>query len=119
MTRIRFVAFGLLAATGALVATLLLLIAADVYVHHRIERYAGVNVWGYRGPAVGKKKPNEHRLVVVGGSTAFGYGVQAEEAFPGIVRFFESLARKPRTFLELVSRYEQFDTSTRDVRAAA
>jgi len=82
MTRIRFVAFGLLAATGALVATLLLLIAADVYVHHRIERYAGVNVWGYRGPAVGKKKPNEHRLVVVGGSTAFGYGVQAEEAFP-------------------------------------
>ena len=32
---------------------------------------------------------------------------QAEEAFPGIVRFFESLARKPRTFLELVSKYEQ------------
>jgi hypothetical protein len=28
---------------------------------------------------------------------------QAEEAFPGIARFFASLARKPRTFLELVS----------------
>jgi hypothetical protein len=27
---------------------------------------------------------------------------QAEEAFPGIMQFFSSLARKPRTFLELV-----------------
>jgi hypothetical protein len=27
---------------------------------------------------------------------------QAEEAFPGILQFFSSLARKPRTFLELV-----------------
>ena len=44
---------------------------------------------------------------------------QAEEAFPGIVRFFESLSRKPRTFLELVSRYEQFQGPARDVRKAA
>ena len=33
---------------------------------------------------------------------------QADEAFPGIVRFFESLAQKPRTFLELVSRFEHW-----------
>ena len=32
---------------------------------------------------------------------------QAEEAFPGIVRFFESLSRKPRTFLELVFWFER------------
>jgi hypothetical protein len=32
---------------------------------------------------------------------------QADEAFPGIVRFFESLSRKPRTFLELVWRFER------------
>ena len=44
---------------------------------------------------------------------------QAEEAFPGIVRFFESLSRKPRTFLELVSKYEQFGGPARDVREAA
>jgi hypothetical protein len=31
---------------------------------------------------------------------------QAEEAFPGIARFFVSLSRKPRTFLELVCRFE-------------
>jgi hypothetical protein len=30
---------------------------------------------------------------------------QAEEEFPGIVRFFQSLTRKPRTFLELVTLY--------------
>ena len=28
---------------------------------------------------------------------------EADEVFPGIVRFFESLAVKPRTFLERVS----------------
>jgi hypothetical protein len=33
---------------------------------------------------------------------------QAEEAFPGIARFFESLSRKPRTFLELVSLFEHW-----------
>jgi hypothetical protein len=32
---------------------------------------------------------------------------QAEEAFPGIVRFFESLSRKPRTFLELVTLFQR------------
>ena len=33
---------------------------------------------------------------------------QAEEAFPGIVRFFQSLARKPRTFLDLVALFEHW-----------
>jgi hypothetical protein len=32
---------------------------------------------------------------------------QADDVFPGIVRFFESLARKPRTFLELVWRFQR------------
>jgi hypothetical protein len=32
---------------------------------------------------------------------------RAEEAFPGIVRFLASLSAKPRTFLELVARFEQ------------
>jgi lysophospholipase L1-like esterase len=82
MTRTRFLAFAVVAATGALVVILGVLLLTDIYVHHRIERYAGVNVWGYRGPRVGRKQPNEHRLVVIGGSTAFGYGVLAEEAFP-------------------------------------
>jgi hypothetical protein len=33
---------------------------------------------------------------------------QAEEAFPGIQEFFRSLERKPRTFLDLVSRFEHW-----------
>ncbi len=41
---------------------------------------------------------------------------QADESFPGIVRFFESLPRKPRTFLELVSLFERWRTP--DARAA-
>lgn len=32
---------------------------------------------------------------------------QAEEAFPGIARFFASLNPKPRTFLELVVLFER------------
>jgi hypothetical protein len=33
---------------------------------------------------------------------------EADDAFPGISRFFESLSRKPRTFLELVWRFEHW-----------
>jgi hypothetical protein len=33
---------------------------------------------------------------------------EAEEAFPGISRFWESLTVKPRTFLELVMRFEHW-----------
>ena len=33
---------------------------------------------------------------------------QADEAFPGIVRFFATLSPKPRTFLELVTLYEHW-----------
>ena len=31
---------------------------------------------------------------------------EAEEAFPGITRFFQTVAPKPRTFLELLYRFE-------------
>ena len=44
---------------------------------------------------------------------------QAEEAFPGIVRFFEQLTRKPRTFLELMALFEHWgETSQRTAEAA-
>ena len=48
------------------------LLAADVYLHWRVQNAGAVNVWGYRGPVVGRKQPNEIRVVVLGGSTAFG-----------------------------------------------
>jgi lysophospholipase L1-like esterase len=47
---------------------------------------AGLNIWGYRGPVVGRKKPGERRVVVVGESTAFGYGVHWQESFPAYLQ---------------------------------
>lgn len=58
------------------------LLVVDVYLHHRVQDLSGVNVWGYRGEVVARKQPGEIRIVVVGGSTAFGYGLPPSEAFP-------------------------------------
>jgi hypothetical protein len=44
---------------------------------------------------------------------------EAEEAFPGILGFFQSLSRKPRTFLDLVSLFQRWGESGREVRRAA
>lgn len=82
MTTRKRIAFAVIAMLLAVGVPLAVLLAADVYIHHRVERFAGVNIWGYRGPRVGRKQPGEHRLVVIGGSTAFGYGVVWDQAFP-------------------------------------
>jgi lysophospholipase L1-like esterase len=72
------------ATTVALTVALLsgLLAIVDVVLHWRYERTAAVNVWGYRGPTIGAKAPGEIRVVVLGGSAAFGYGMTWDEAFP-------------------------------------
>jgi hypothetical protein len=51
-------------------------------MHRRVEEQSGLNIWGYRGPVVKQKAPSEIRLVVLGGSTAFG------EAFAGSIPLF-------------------------------
>jgi hypothetical protein len=66
--------------SAAIIAALLL--GVDAYLHSRVQRDGGVNVWGYRGPALGRKAADEIRVAVFGGSTAFGYGVRWNEAFP-------------------------------------
>ena len=33
---------------------------------------------------------------------------EADEVFPGIAKFFDSLTEKPRTFLELVSQFDHW-----------
>ncbi len=73
-------AFGAASLSAAVVAALML--GADAYLHARVQCDGGVNVWGYRGPTVGRKAANEVRVAVFGGSTAFGYGVRCDEAFP-------------------------------------
>lgn len=44
---------------------------------------------------------------------------QAEEAFPGILRFFEALTRKPRTFLGLVAMFERWGAARAPLQRAA
>ncbi len=81
----RRVLFAVAAAASAVVAAFAVLLAVDVYLHGRYEKSAGFNVWGYRGATVGKKRPGEYRIVVLGGSAAYGYGVTAEQAMPAVL----------------------------------
>lgn len=69
--------FFLLAAVGGV-------LVFDLYLHHKFAA-ATVNYRGYRGKIVGPKQPNELRLVVLGGSTAYGYGLLPDESFPALL----------------------------------
>jgi hypothetical protein len=81
MSRRRFILFALASVTLSLAMALAVLLAADIYVHAKFAN-TGVNVWGYRGPTVGRKRPGEIRVVVAGGSTVLGYGLPWDAAFP-------------------------------------
>ena len=97
--RILVVVTALLIVAVAGAGALLLL---DIYLHHRVQYDAGFNVWGYRGPVVGKKKPGEYRVVVIGGSTAFGYGLRWNESFPYYLEQ-KLRARAPQTPVTVVN----------------
>src|SRR5262249_53717055 len=79
--RRRFV-FAAVAVALAVAVPTLALLAVDVYLHRRFQTSAGYNVWGYRGPIAGRKQPGETRIVVTGGSAAYGYGVSWDQAMP-------------------------------------
>ena len=85
MTRRKFFLFAAAAALLSVVVMLAGLLALDLYIHHRAERSAGLNRWGYSGPVVGRKQPGETRVAVLGGSTTFGYGVTWDEAMPALL----------------------------------
>jgi hypothetical protein len=57
-------------------------VCVDVYLHSWFQKSAGFNVWGYRGPVAGRKLAHEYRVVVLGGSAAYGYGGSWDEAVP-------------------------------------
>ena len=84
MTRRKLVfAAAATALSAAFAGTLVL--AVDVYLHKKYENIAGLNIWGYRGRTVRGKQPREKRIVVLGGSTAFGYGGTPGEAMPAFL----------------------------------
>ena len=82
MKKGRNILFAIAAMGMAFVSCGVVLLALDVYLHSRLQNVGAVNIWGYRGPTIGRKQANETRLVVLGGSTAFGYGLPWNESFP-------------------------------------
>jgi lysophospholipase L1-like esterase len=81
-TRLKSAVFAGMAVVISLAAITGGLLALDLYAHHRVERSAGLNWRGYRGPTVGRKQPRELRVAMFGGSTVFGYGVAWDETIP-------------------------------------
>ncbi len=82
LSPLKRIVFALVAISGSFVAMLVLLLGADLYAHTRVERSAGLNRQGYRGPVVGHKKPGEIRIAMLGGSTVFGFDVEVEDTLP-------------------------------------
>jgi hypothetical protein len=68
--------------TGSFGLLFVALIGADLYAHHKVERSAGLNRHGYRGPVVGRKQPGDIRVVMLGGSTVFGFNIEVEDTLP-------------------------------------
>ncbi len=85
MTRRRKLAFASIAITLTLITSVGLLLVADLLLHRRAERSAGLNRWGYRGPVAGNKQPRELRVAMLGGSTVFGYGLFWDQAIPALL----------------------------------
>lgn len=57
----------------------------DLRVRQRVETETALNAWGYQGPARFRKDADEHRVVVVGGSAAVGFGVRPDLALPSVL----------------------------------
>lgn len=75
-------------------------IAVDVFLHWRMRGLSGINVWGFRGPTLGRKQTQETRVAMLGGSTVFGFGLRPEEAVPALLerRLNERGAAEGRRF---------------------
>jgi hypothetical protein len=85
LSRRRFFVFATITSVVPVVLMTMAVLAADLYLHKRAERSAGLNRWGYRGPVVSRKQRGEVRIAVLGGSTAFGYGLRWDQAPPAIL----------------------------------
>src|SRR5262249_57891142 len=83
------------------------LTATDVYLHGKYAKSAGFNVWGYRGPIVGRKQAHEYRVAFLGGSSAFGYGVNWDDAIPAILEHrLQAPRQRPLTVVNLRYNHE-------------
>jgi lysophospholipase L1-like esterase len=99
VSRRKRIVFVLAATLVPVLAFTTALLAVDVHLHTKYQTTAGFNIWGYRGPVVGRKRPGEYRVAVLGGSAAFGYGVNWDQAIPAVLeRRLSAMAPSGRTF---------------------
>jgi hypothetical protein len=82
-----------LIAVEAVAASLLGAIAIDLGMHNRAQDQFGVNTRGFRGPAF-LVKPRGQRVAVLGGTAAYGVGVEWDATFPYLLQKY--LGESPR-----------------------
>lgn len=72
------------------IATFLFLMSVififDLHLHRKFDKIAGLNCRGYRGTVVGRRRPDEVRIGIFGGSVAMGYGVDNEKSIAGCLQ---------------------------------
>ena len=86
----------ILAVQGVVLAGLLLL-AADLYAHKRVEMVGGVNIWGYRGAVVKQRVPGDARVLLLGGTRAYGYGASAHDTIAHALEWELTVQTQRRT----------------------
>jgi lysophospholipase L1-like esterase len=97
-SRRKRIAFAATAIVGSLLLTVAALGAVDILLRGHYADSVGLNRWGYRGAVAGEKRPGERRVVVLGGSTAFGYGVPPGASVPAhLERMLRARRRDPPT----------------------
>ncbi len=68
-------------AVGSLLISIGAVAGLEAFAAWRLQRSAW-NSFGYRGRIVGPKAANEVRVIAIGGSTTYGYTVEAQDAYP-------------------------------------
>ena len=74
-------------AVEAVVVGLLLTVVLDQYAHKQVQLMGGVNSWGYRGAVAKQRVSDETRIVMAGGTQAFGFGVAVKETTTSYLRY--------------------------------
>lgn len=83
--RTRNILFMLAAFFLIFILVVIAFIGLDVLYHQKYLDRAGLNYRGYRGKVLGKKQPGEIRIVMLGGSSLFGYGLKYDQAIPALL----------------------------------
>src|SRR5262245_16701138 len=66
----------------AVILALGALLVVGMWLHRRAASWLGYNIWGYRGSSAAHKHPGEYRVVMLGGSVTYGYGVSPDQTIP-------------------------------------